>query len=85
MEFRIKRSPGLDLSYLGIWSWTDSVLFMLRTKSEIIQRVSLLHHSYADDTQFYIAFEKKDSLCDIESCVRDQIIYGTQYVNIAIC
>ena len=50
-----------------------TILYCLYTKpvSDIIHRFGLLHHSYTDDTQLYIAIKKQDCLADIEKCVSD--------------
>ena len=61
------------------------ILYCLYTKPvfDTIWHLGLLHHSYADDTQIYIAIKKQycfaDKLSDVEDCVfRNQIMDGTQ-------
>ena len=50
--------------------------------SDIIHRIGLLHHSYADDTHLYITIKKKDcndKLSDIEQW--DQSMDESQYYS----
>ena len=49
----------------------------VRPLSDVIQRHSVLYHTYADDTQIYVKFNKncltsmKMALCQLEHCIAD--------------